>query len=233
MLKPISRKSLFYEIVEQIINSIKEGNSAPGSKILTEAKLAETFQVSKNIVREALKALELVGIVKNANGIGTFIDENALANIQKLELLNLFEDENHIDELMEARKIIESELAFLASCKANEEEVKDLEEIIIRTKDSLAKGKYNVNIGLEFHMLIAKLSKNNILEKFLKSITDELISQRGKLILEHYDAKNLEREVNEHIEIFEHIKNKNPVKAKESMFDHIDKAMKGYMTNKL
>ena len=68
MIKPVSKTTLYEEVIKQIISMIKEGKWIPGDKIPGELSLSESFNVSRNIIREALKSLELSGIVEAKPG---------------------------------------------------------------------------------------------------------------------------------------------------------------------
>ncbi|MBA1336225.1 MAG: hypothetical protein HPY66_2470 [Firmicutes bacterium] len=225
MIKPIKRTTLYENIAKQIITLIKEGKWAPGDKLSGETELANSFQVSRNSVRESLKALELMGIVKSMPGRGTYLSPDVMRNINKIELLWLFKNEGMLKELMEARLIIEVELTYLAAKRANQDDIEKLASIIKKSVDAVEAKCYSRDIGLEFHMTIAHIARNSILNNFLNSITDELAAERNLIKMKYADETIL-REVREHKQLFNYIKEHEASKARDLMYRHISYALK-------
>lgn len=225
LIKPVSKKSLFEEVSEQIIKLIQDGTFQLGDKLPGENSLSKSFNVSRNSIRESLKALQLTGILTSKPGKGTYVSEQALRNIHNMELMSVIENESTLMELMETRLIIEPDLAKLAAQRVTDEDIVRLEEVIEKGQKALADKKYSFDIGMEFHMLILEISRNRILGDFMKSITDHLIAQRGKIMLEHLSEYILEVEMGEHKKMLEFIKNGDGEKAKEHMRKHIANSM--------
>lgn len=225
LIKPVSKKSLFEEVSDQIIELIEEGTFKPGEKLPGENSLSESFNVSRNSIRESLKALQLTGILTSKPGRGTYVSEQALRNIHNLKLMSIIENKSTLIELMETRLIIEPDLVYLAAQRATDEDIKKLEEVIEKGQKALKEKNYSFDIGMEFHMLILEISRNRILGDFMKSITDHLIAQRGKLMLEHLSEYILEVEMGEHKKMLEFIKDGNAEMAKEYMHKHIANSM--------
>ncbi len=236
MIKPAIKKNLFEEVSEQIIKLIKKGEWNPGDKIPGEIDLSESFEVSRNSIREALKALELTGILNSKAGKGTFVSERALRNINNRELASLIEDESSLVELMETRLMIEPELAYLAAKRATPEDIEKLEDSISRSKKALADKDYTIDMGMEFHALIREIARNRILGNFMTSINDHLMAQRATAMLKYLDEYVINVEWNEHVQMFEYIKAGEADLIKKYMYDHIAKSLglivKGQKKNK-
>ncbi|QEK11493.1 FadR family transcriptional regulator [Crassaminicella thermophila] len=225
MIKPAKKRNLYEEISSQIIKMIYEGNWKPGDKIPGEVELSKSFEVSRNSIRESIKALELVGILESKTGIGTFVSEQAMININNMHLASLIESKSSILELMEARLIIEPGLAYLATKHATEEDIKALEEIIIKHDNALKNKNYTFDMGFEFHRYLFKMANNKILNNLLDSITENLIATRGELYLKHLNEHILEYELSEHKEILAYIKNKDAISAQNTMWEHIESSL--------
>ena len=88
MIRPATKSKLYEEVSAQIIEMVKIGEWKPGDQLISEAELGRTFQVSRNCIRESLKALELSGIIQSQPGRGTYLTEDALENIYRKALLN-------------------------------------------------------------------------------------------------------------------------------------------------
>lgn len=225
MIRPAVRKNLFEEVSDQIIELIKSGKWMLGEKIPGEVELSKSFQVSRNSIRESLKALELTGVLTSKAGSGTFVAERALRNINNMELASLIEDESSLVELMETRLMIEPELAYLAAQRATKEDIERLERSIKKGQKALADKTYTLDIGMEFHGLVREIARNRILDNFMKSINDHLMAQRAKAMLKHLDEYVVMVEWDEHAQMLELIKEGNASEVKKYMFEHILKSL--------
>ena len=81
MLEPLVKTRLYEEIVKQIINRIKSGELKPGDKLPTERELASQLKVSRTAIREALRSLEVMGVIDSKVGSGTFVKEMSLDSL--------------------------------------------------------------------------------------------------------------------------------------------------------
>lgn len=226
MYKPSTRVMLYEDVIDQILTLIKEKKWLPGEKIPTETELSERFQVSRNSIREAMKVLTHLKILSSKAGSGTFILKDAVQSIQVLELNDTIRERSTYQSIMDTRLIIEPELVYRAALSATSEEIDKLESIINDSIKSINDGNYSKStVGFSFHMEIARLSKNEILFKFLESITLELMNVREATMQDHTEHDLIE-EIDGHKKIFNYIKNKEAEKAKKEMYYHLDNALK-------
>jgi GntR family transcriptional repressor for pyruvate dehydrogenase complex len=232
MIKPLVRKTLHEEIINQIMDGILAGLLNPGERIDGEAELARQFNVSRNIVREALKSLELIDVVHTINGKGTFISDGAKSGIELMHLMKMMKSDDYAIDLMESRIMIEGDIAYLAAIRATPKDIEELAVIEKETKEWIEKGAYRVDNGLKFHMKVADCSKNQIMKRFLRSISNELTAQRGQLILAHKSNEELILELKEHVSMIKFIKEKKPKETKKIMQMHIMRAMRILKENK-
>lgn len=180
---------MYEEIVKQLIRSIKEDTWAPGSRLPSEMELSKAFGVSRNCIREALKSLALWGIISAKAGQGTFVTPDALLKIENNELIDAISKNASMSELMETRLILETELARLAALRATKQDKKELLTTFELLKNQLLKNESDkvaenpTGYGLDFHMCIARISKNNLLTKFMQSIRGELSEERSRVQL--------------------------------------------------
>ena len=110
-VKPIKTKKIYEEIVEQIKELFAQGDLKPGDKLLSEREFAERLQVSRASVREALSALEAMGLIEIKPGEGTFIRQMGVSSIIEPLALLLLMEKDQVFELFELRKILEVEAA--------------------------------------------------------------------------------------------------------------------------
>ena len=225
IIKPAHRSSLTEEVTNQIIELIRNGTWGPGKRIPGENALAKQFDVSRNCVREAQKSLELIGVLASKPGKGTYVLEESLRNMQKMELILLLKDERSFEDLLDTRLLLETRMAELAAEKATEEEIWSLEEIVNQEQQSTENTELSVAFGFDFHKTIARISKNRILYTLLLSITDELRAQREILLVKKArDPGFIDKNHREHEEIFLHIKSRRPQDAAGAMYQHINNA---------
>src|SRR5690606_3742762 len=123
MYKLPPRNSIYQDVLNEIINLIKNGEWTAGDRIPTETELARIFQVSRNSIREALKILDHLNIISSKAGSGTHVSEESLQNIQKMELIHTLRQNSTYESLMDTRLIIEPELTYRAALNATEEDI--------------------------------------------------------------------------------------------------------------
>lgn len=223
MIKPAVRTSLYEEVIKQIVDMIKRGEWTPGERIPTENDLAKEFGVSRNCMREALKALANSGIVFSMPRRGTFLSPQALKNVYAMETLWQGDYNASFGELMETRLMIEPQMAYVAAERATDREIEDLGEMVEKAKDAFASGKSTLEFGFEFHRIIALATKNRILFKLVLSINRELKAERLTLLVVE-DKEQLWRELLEHELIYNHIKSRQPEQARDVMRQHLETA---------
>jgi len=226
MIRPATRTVLYKEVISQILEMIKSEEWKQGDRIPGEIDLAGKFEVSRNCVREALKALGHAGILESKPGLGTFLAKDALRSIQTKELGQFLRDDTPLMELLEARLIIEPQLAKIVAERATEADIARLEAAVKRATHAVKTNTYSVQIGLEFHTIVAQIANNRLIMRLFNSIADELRVQRGVLILSHMSKEDLLRELREHGEILACIKRRDGAQAGELLAAHLRTAMR-------
>ena len=212
MLKPANKSTLHKDIMDQMIKAIQDKLWAPGSKLPGEQALAATFGVSRNCMREVLKALEHAGVVEAKPGHGTFLSANAdkIANGATVATA-LFEDSSYSD-LMQIRRLLESQAAYSAAERATPEDLEKLERILKGEE-----GESLDEIHDRFHETVVDISGNRLLKKMLESLRNEIREQRQF----HYKVLTDEDRL-EHWKVLEAIKSRDSGKAWKAMLKHVD-----------
>src|SRR3979411_502335 len=137
VIEPVRRSRIYERIVEQIHALIREGRWAPGDQIPPERELAERFRVSRTSVREALRALELQGVIESRQGGGTFVrtaDTEALVPPLAAAVLR---GRAELAGMPEARALRETGTPPLAATRATSEHVSELEHLLERQQDCI------------------------------------------------------------------------------------------------
>ena len=212
MLKPANKSTLHKDIMDQMIKAIQDKLWAPGSKLPGEQALAATFGVSRNCMREVLKALEHAGVVEAKPGHGTFLSANAdkIANGATVATA-LFEDSSYSD-LMQIRRLLEGQAAYSAAERATPEDLEKLERILKGEE-----GESLDEIHEQFHETVVDISGNRLLQKMLESLRNEIREQRQF----HYKVLTDEDRL-EHWKVLEAIKSRDSGKAWKAMLKHVD-----------
>jgi len=218
--------------VEQIRNLIKEGKLKPGDKLPAEQMLAKEFGTSRPSVREALSALEILGITESRGGKGNFIKDTPGSPIFEQEFMELEEEESPF-ELLEARKALEIEIASLAAKKASQEDINSIDESLRNMEKALGNIPKMMEFDREFHINIAKAAHNNLLFSMMTYLSNLLkeklwVNMKEKTWnLPGYPQKYLK----EHNEIFIAIKNKDSKNARKQVNHHLAGVEKDLLRN--
>jgi len=213
----IKRESTLEIIVQQIKLQIKNGSLKPGEKLPSERKLANLLGVSRASVREAIQALAYSGYLEVIQGKGTYVLDMAAKYDEIVNFLSEFSNYS-VDYLMEARMIIEGELARLAAMNASQGEIDLMQKIVRKISHTRDANSFFVK-DLELHLTIAKASHNPVLNGLMK-IIGELIYKETESILEA-SKEYCERNLKNIKDLVKAIKEKDAIKAKQLMIEHI------------
>lgn len=227
--KPIKTRRIYEEIVDQIKELISKGNLHPGDKLLSERELAEHLCVSRASVREALRSLEMMGLLEIRPGEGTYIrDTNIKSIIEPLALMFLLEQDK-ARELLEVRKGLEVEAAGLAAARAQQENFDAMEKALKQMEQDLAVSNSGEEADLRFHFAIAEASNNTMLMRLMNTIHDSMsqsLAATRKLWIANTKGTS-ERLFEEHQKIFEAIQKQDVVAARKTMYEHLLKVEEG------
>lgn len=213
------RRDKVYEGVAKQIERLILKKLQPGDKLPSERELAEMLRVSRSSIRDAIRSLELMGMVEPRQGAGTIVRElssesmlNPIANAlkRKGEL---------IGELLDFRKMLEPQLAARAATRVSDEEVSEMEEILDRQEQRLRTGESTVGEDSEFHYAIALASGNSVVLKVLDTLMDLLRDSRERSLQE--DGRQ-QKSLAGHRRILTAIKRRDSDAAKVAMRRHIE-----------
>src|SRR5512139_1598220 len=165
MLKAVEKKRAYEDIVKQILSLIEKGKLKRGDQLPVERELSETFKVSRATVREAIFSLESMKLVQRRQGDGTYVIASTEEALVQPLAAALFHEKDDIIDIFFIRKIVEPEVAQLASERATPEEVSELEEILREQERELRSGENPVQTDAEFHHVLARMARNRVLER--------------------------------------------------------------------
>ena len=178
LLEPVKRSRIYEHIIDQIQALIREGRWAPGDQIPPERELAERFRVSRTSVREALRALEMQGIIESRQGGGTFVRSADIEALVPPLAAAILRGQRELTEVLEVRELIEPGIARLAAGRATPDHIAELEQVLERQRDCIAQGKPFVDEDTAFHYTLARAADNRILLQLHNVILDVLRESR-------------------------------------------------------
>ena len=222
MFNKVKTKKVYMKIVEQVRDLIKEGKLKPGDKLPPEQTLAEKFGTSRPSVREALSALEILGITESRGGKGNFIRNNLNSLLYEQKFKELEEEESPF-ELLEARKAVETEIAGLTAKKATREEIAAIQGSLNKMKGAMRNIPEMMEFDREFHINIARAAHNGLLFSMMTHLAD-LLKEKLWINLKEKSWSipgRPKKYLEEHTEIFNAIKNKDSKDARKRMYDHL------------
>ena len=222
-LKPITKARLSQAVVEQIRELIDSNGMKPGDKLSSERELGNKLQISRTSVREALRMLEIMGLVEVKPGKGAYVRE--LTSDLTIPLTSWISGHKEsLRNFFEVRLALEPAAAGLAALRASPKDIRKLKEKIAEFEDSLARedliGIIQADIG--FHRIIGEATKNKTMQLFTDTISRLLIdSWKATLRVD----KRPQKTVLEHGQILQAIINGEEIKAKKAMTRHLRKGL--------
>jgi GntR family transcriptional regulator, transcriptional repressor for pyruvate dehydrogenase complex len=217
------RRDKVYEGVAKQIERLILKRLQPGDKLPSERELAETLRVSRSSIRDAIRSLELMGMVEPRQGAGTIVREisseslvNPLANAIKRK-------EELTGELLDFRKMLEPQLAARAATRVSPNQISEMEQILERQEQKLRDGESAIVEDSEFHYAIALASGNSVVLRVLDTLMDLLRDSRERsLQVEGRPQKSLAG----HRRILAALKRHDGEAAKAAMRRHIENVEK-------
>lgn len=209
---------------EQIVTAIQKGDYPVGTRLPSEAELAEQMGVSRPSLREALSALQAVGLIRSKAGSGNYVRKlPSLEEEQEVPLL--IESEAGCLEVMEARSTLEPPVAALVAEKGLSKNSDTLHRSLEEMQTHAVKGNFTpyFNTDKAFHLALAEASENRLITSALIPLINTMDQKLYREFTHHYYLKNatdLERVVDLHAEILQAIIDQQPESAFERMREH-------------
>ena len=218
----IRPQKIYEKVTEQIKEMIEKGELRPGDKLLSVRELAEQLNVGRSAVREALSALQAMGLIELKQGEGTFVRQLSSSELLGANYLNLLLEYRQIESLLEVRKLIETSYVELAAERRDYEDLKRLEEALQLMEKDLESKTHGEEADWLFHYAIAKATKNDMLVYIVESISDSMKQniRTDRIIL--YNKEGMPQKLlYEHRQIYDAILKKDGKLAKEVLYYHL------------
>jgi GntR family transcriptional repressor for pyruvate dehydrogenase complex len=221
-LHEIKKTRVSEDIVTQLKGLIAQGKLHSGDQLPSERDLSEQFKVSRASVREAIRALESIGLLEARQGHGTYVATSVEALVQPLAHA-IAREENALLDLFEVRRLLEPQLAALAAERAGPQELEELEGILERQAQHVAAGETGADLDTAFHSALARAARNTLLLRLNDTLVECLRDSRRRSLdtperprrslaghqailraLRARDAKAAQRAMLKHLEEIEH-----------------------------
>ena len=224
-MTPAQRSSsrLYKDIAKVLLHEIGSGAFPPGARLPAERDLAMKYGVSRPVIREAIIALEVRGVVEVRVGSGVYVlasGEEHKAPAGEISAI----------ELTEARLLIESEVAALAAMQITDEELTELEALVLQIAAENLEPESTEEADEAFHVAIARATRNNALLESVQRLWElRRISREAALLHEKARTANVKPVVDEHSKVLRALRIRDPQQAREAMRAHLSQVLESLL----
>jgi len=228
----------YVSIGKELRKKLSQNIYKVGDRLPTERDIAESYGVSRTVIREAIIMLEIEGLVEVRKGSGVYVVSLPVAenpphhasqsSVEPTLLISAFSGLTGTDigpfELLQARQLIESNIVEFAAHQITKAEINAMRQVLEKEKEALEAGNSNEEYDQEFHILIAEATKNTFLVDIVKLMWRMRIeSLMWAQLHAHIDTKNYRKEwLNDHAKILAALQKKDAFTAKKAMWNHLE-----------
>jgi GntR family transcriptional repressor for pyruvate dehydrogenase complex len=216
-LKRAPRQKLAETVAQQLFEAIRD--LPPGTRVPPERELTTELGVGRSTVREALNGLALMGVVDIRHGQGVFVADRTDADARPPDALQRALTKGVTHEFIEARLVVEVEIARLAAQRRTEGDLQQIADTIADLKSALnAPTRKALKPATEFNLAVAEAAHNEILASVMRPFVKLMVERAPAL----YDQTEFRRwDIEDHTRIYEAIRDGDADLAAERMRDHI------------
>ena len=216
--KIVQQKS-YTKVINYIKQQIREGNLTSGSRLPAERDLSQLLGVSRNSVREAIRTLDIMGIISSQQGAGNYLTGNFENNlVESLSMMFLLNQINY-KQISQLRRGLEMQALMLAIDNITKEQIKELTQVVTELEHTTE--EHNIVLDKKLHYTIATASGNTLIKDILQALSDlinQFIVDLRREILSSPDSKIILQEA--HYEILQSLIKKDKNLAYEAINKH-------------
>lgn len=224
-------QKIYVQIIRQIEDLIERGVLRAGDKLPTEPVLAEQLGTSRPPLREALSALEILGVIERRGRTGNFVKANINTLRYKRQLSELRKDVSPY-ETLEARKIVETEIVGTAAETVTKKDIETTKKAFQEMKEKIEKLNSSLTLediissDIKFHLSIAEATHNSVLVETVRYMVAGLREKLWTEMKIHSTdfRKRSQKLLLEHKEILDALIRKDGPMARKKMYEHLDMA---------
>ena len=216
MVRKAVKVTLYEDVMTQIEKMISTEEIKPGERLLPERELADQLGISRNTLREVLKALELVGVLEVKQGGGNYLSESLNSNLvaSSLRFMQIRKLKDVFD-ILQTRRVLEVEIASIAAKRMTPDIVQRLVEINGKIRANYENPELTSQYDLAFHALIAETADNRYLTKLTDVLYEPIRDLMKRTNTEVLNA------VEFHEKIISALENRNAADARHYMYEHL------------
>lgn len=215
----LNRSTLPEEIANRLLELIRARQLRPGDKLPAERSLAALMQVSRPVLREALRALAIMKVVEIRQGAGTYI--TALEPQQLVSHLDFVfsKDTVALAQVIETRRVVEVGNVRLAATRITPDSLARLDTLLAQLREALGDADRFSTLDIEFHDIVSEAAGNFLLAQFMS-----IINTLGKVSRERTGASRAvrERALRDHRRVTAALRARDPDAASAAMGEHLD-----------
>ena len=215
----VRKTKVYEEVAKQIHRLILDESLKPGDMLPPERELAERFEVSRSSVRDAIRSLELIGLVEPRQGEGTVVRGVSTESLINPLTTMLVRKREQVGELLDVRRMIEPPLAARAAAHATPEEIAHLADILRRQEEKVGRGELSIEEDSEFHYAIATAARNSVVLKVLDVMMDLMRESRERSL---QGPGRLQKSLRGHQRILSAIQRHDEPAAEAAMEQHLE-----------
>jgi GntR family transcriptional repressor for pyruvate dehydrogenase complex len=215
----VTREAVPQQIVSRLLDLIQQRHLGPGDRLPAERELAASMGVSRSSLREALRALTVLGVTNMRHGTGTYVSSLEPELLVRPLSFVLSLSEQASDHLFEARKVIEPAMAALAAGRIDDDTVERLDACVARARAAIGDAEAFMETDLELHDAIREAAGNAILGRFMESIRALGLASRRRTGSRRAVQ---EQTVTDHRAIVKALRARDADKASAAMLRHLD-----------
>jgi GntR family transcriptional regulator, transcriptional repressor for pyruvate dehydrogenase complex len=166
----VTREAVPQQIVSRLLDLIQQRHLGPGDRLPAERDLAASMGVSRSSLREALRALTVLGVTEMRHGAGTYVSSLEPDLLVRHLSFVLSLSEHASDQLFEARKVVEPAMAALAAERIDDGTLEELDACVDRAGAAIGDAEAFMETDIELHDVIRVAAGNAILGRFMESI---------------------------------------------------------------
>ena len=207
-------------IVSEIMSQIDAGRLKPGDTLPTETALAESFGVSRNVVREAIARLRSDGVVDTKQGRGACVLPPSERSTFRIDLDELRE-QGQVASLFELRGLLEIDAAGIAAVRRKHEQLDEMEAAIRQMEGHRDFDRLRLEADAAFHRAIGQATQNDYLASIMDYLSGRLKETIQATSAVYAGTDLIEVTIAEHRTVLDAIRAENANKARQAMHQHV------------
>jgi len=219
LIEPIKKTRIPEEVADRIRVLVLDGTFPPGRPLPPERVLAERFGVSRGSIRDALRILEMIGLLETRHGQGTYPRELTVERLVVPLASVMAYRQDLRDELMDVRRMFEPAVARAAALRATEEDFADLDRILEAQRQKLKTHRSAIVEDSAFHATLARSTRNRVIVSIMATLNDLLVESRAQSLRQKGRPA---RSIEGHEAVVAALRLRDADGAAKAMYNHID-----------